>query len=140
LGSVEPDDQRRHSQGYHYDDLESLKAHVLAFVTAYNFAKHLKARWRTPYQVICDAWTKDPSIFKINPHHLMPGFDVGEIRIDIDGKAKEVIHRFPIALRTNLHERFEDAARLWEVDMSWVADPGAPPLALEALPRPYDGN
>jgi transposase-like protein len=59
---------------YHYDDLESLKAHVLAFVTAYNFAKHLKAlRWRTPYQVICEAWTKDPSIFKINPHQLIPG-------------------------------------------------------------------
>jgi hypothetical protein len=59
---------------YHYDDLESLKAHVLAFVTAYNFAKHLKAlRWRTPYQVICEAWTKDPSIFKIDPHHLIPG-------------------------------------------------------------------
>lgn len=59
---------------YHYDDLQSLKAHVLAFVTAYNFAKHLKAvRWRTPYQAICDAWTKDPSIFKINPHQLIPG-------------------------------------------------------------------
>jgi transposase-like protein len=59
---------------YHYDDLESLKAHVLAFVSAYNFAKHLKAlRWRTPYQVICEAWTKDPSIFKIEPHHLIPG-------------------------------------------------------------------
>jgi transposase-like protein len=59
---------------YHYDDRESLKAHVLAFVTAYNFAKHLKAlRWRTPYQVICDAWTKDPSIFKIDPHHLIQG-------------------------------------------------------------------
>ena len=59
---------------FHYDDLESLKAHVLAFVTAYNFAKHLKAlRWRTPYQAICDAWTKDKSIFKINPHHLIPG-------------------------------------------------------------------
>lgn len=59
---------------FHYDDLESLKAHVLAFVTAYNFAKHLKAlRWRTPYQAICDAWTKDPSIFKINPHHLITG-------------------------------------------------------------------
>ena len=27
---------------FHYHDLESLKAHVLAFVTAYNFAKHLK--------------------------------------------------------------------------------------------------
>ena len=34
---------------FHYKDLERLKAHVLAFVTAYNFAKHLKAlRWRTP--------------------------------------------------------------------------------------------
>jgi transposase-like protein len=59
---------------YHYDDLENLKAHVMAFVTAYNFAKHLKAlKWRTPYQVICEAWTKDPSIFKVNPRHLIPG-------------------------------------------------------------------
>lgn len=61
---------------YHYGDPESLKAQVLAFVTAYNFAKHLKAlRWRTPYQAICDVWTKDPSMFKINPHHLMPGLN-----------------------------------------------------------------
>src|ERR1700722_5299897 len=59
---------------FHYDDLHSLKAHVLAFVTAYNFAKHLKAlKWRTPYQVICEAWTKVPAIFKINPRHLIPG-------------------------------------------------------------------
>ena len=41
---------------FHYQDLESLKAHILTFVTAYNFAKHLKAlRWRTPFQAICDA-------------------------------------------------------------------------------------
>ena len=54
--------------------LDALKAHVLAFVRAYNSAKHLKAlRWRTPFQAICDAWTKDRSIFKINPHHLIPG-------------------------------------------------------------------
>jgi hypothetical protein len=26
-----------------YPDLESLEAHVLAFITAYNFSKHLKA-------------------------------------------------------------------------------------------------
>ena len=49
-------------KAFHYPDLEALKAHVLAFVPAYNFAKHLKAlRWRTPFQAICDAWTKDPS-------------------------------------------------------------------------------
>src|SRR5215207_9411209 len=61
-------------KAFHYPGLEALKAHVLAFVRAYNFAKHLKAlRWRTPFQAICDAWTKDRSIFKIDPHHLIPG-------------------------------------------------------------------
>ncbi|GAA0605841.1 IS481 family transposase [Craurococcus roseus] len=58
----------------HYPDLEALRAHILAFVTAYNFAKHLEAlRWRTPFQAVCDAWAKDPSIFSINPRHLIPG-------------------------------------------------------------------
>jgi transposase InsO family protein len=61
-------------KAFHYPDLEALKAHVLAFVTAYNFAKHLKAlRWRTPFQAVCDAWNVDPSAFKINPRHLIPG-------------------------------------------------------------------
>jgi transposase InsO family protein len=61
-------------KAFHYQDLDALAAHVLAFVRAYNFAKHLKAlRWRTPIQAILDAWAKDPSIFKINPHHLIPG-------------------------------------------------------------------
>jgi Integrase core domain len=59
---------------YHYPGLEALKAHVVAFVTAYNFAKHLKALgWKTPFQSICDAWQKEPSMFKLNPHHLIPG-------------------------------------------------------------------
>lgn len=52
----------------HYGDLESLKATSSPSVNAYNFAKHLKAlRWQTPYQA-CEAWTKDPSIFNIDPH------------------------------------------------------------------------
>ena len=61
-------------KAFHYPGLEALKAHVLAFVRAYPFAKHLKAlRWGTPFQAICGASTEDPSIFKINPHHLIPG-------------------------------------------------------------------
>ena len=61
-------------KAFHYPGLEALKAHVLAFVRAHNFAKHLKAlRWRTPFQAICDAWAKDPSPFTVNPHHLIPG-------------------------------------------------------------------
>ena len=59
---------------FHYPDLEALRAHVLAFVAAYNFAKNLKAlRWRTPFQAIGAAWQADTSIFKIDPHHLIPG-------------------------------------------------------------------
>ena len=59
---------------FQYETAQALCAHVLAFVTAYNFAKHLKAlQWRTPFQSIQDAWTKDPAIFKINPHHFIPG-------------------------------------------------------------------
>ena len=61
-------------KAFHYPNLDALKAHVLTFITAYNFAKHLKAlHWRTPFQAICDAWTKDPAPFRINPHHLIPG-------------------------------------------------------------------
>jgi transposase InsO family protein len=61
-------------KAFHYPDLGALRAHVVAFVTAYNFAKHLKAlRWRTPFQASCDAWVADPSAFKIDPRHLIPG-------------------------------------------------------------------
>ncbi|MCW7541174.1 IS481 family transposase [Aquabacterium sp. A7-Y] len=57
-------------KAFHYPSFDALKAHVQAFVTAYNFAKHLKAlRWRTPFRTVCDAWRKDPLPFKINPHH-----------------------------------------------------------------------
>jgi hypothetical protein len=61
-------------KAFHYDFLASLNAHVVAFVAAYNFAKHLKAlRWRTPFEAICDAWTKDPWPFNINLHDLIAG-------------------------------------------------------------------
>jgi len=50
---------------FHYSDIESLKAHVLAFVSAYNFAKHLKAlQWRTPFKTICDAWKRTQTRLK----------------------------------------------------------------------------
>lgn len=59
---------------FHYPNLDALKAHVLAFVTAYNFAKHLKAlRWRTPFQTIVDAYRKNAALFLFNPCHLFSG-------------------------------------------------------------------
>src|SRR3954454_14884039 len=61
-------------KAFHYPDLEALQAHVLAFVTACKFTKHLKAlRWRTPFQAVRDAWQANPSIFTIDPHHRIRG-------------------------------------------------------------------
>ena len=61
-------------KAFHHPDLKALKAHVLSFVAAYDFAKHLKRlRWRTPFQAVCDAWTRDPAPFRIDPRHLIPG-------------------------------------------------------------------
>jgi hypothetical protein len=60
-------------EALHYRSIEALKAHVLAFVTAYNFARHLKTlRWCTLFKVICEVWTQHPDRFTINPHHLIP--------------------------------------------------------------------
>jgi hypothetical protein len=53
---------------------QALCAHVLAFVAAYNFAKHLKAlRWRTPFHATRGAWKTDAASSKINPHRLTMG-------------------------------------------------------------------
>ena len=61
-------------KAFHYPDLDSLKAHVLANARAFNFAKHFKAlRWKTPYQTIVEAWQKNLAIFKVDPRHLIPG-------------------------------------------------------------------
>ena len=61
---------------YHYDDLENLKAHVMAFVTAYNFAKHLKAlNGLTAYEFVCNRWTTEPERFRLNPLQQMPGLN-----------------------------------------------------------------
>lgn len=68
-------------KAFHYPDLESLKAHVLAFVSAYNFAKPLKAlRWRTPFEAVSHAWTVTPEIFKLNPRHDSPGPNISHVR------------------------------------------------------------
>ena len=59
---------------FHFEDLESLKAHVLALVATYDFAKRLKAlHWKTPFQTVCQASTVDPSRFRINWRYLVPG-------------------------------------------------------------------
>ena len=59
---------------FYYSSLDALKAHVLAFVSAYSFAKHLKAiKRQTLFQHICDARQRNPSAFRVSPRHLTLG-------------------------------------------------------------------
>ena len=52
-GQNDPEIKEATIKTFHYPDLESLKAHVLAFVCASNFAKHLKAlRRKTPTRAL----------------------------------------------------------------------------------------
>lgn len=59
-----------------YDTHEQLRSHLADFVTAYNFARRLKAlKGLSPYEHICKAWTKEPQRFNLNPLHQMPGLN-----------------------------------------------------------------
>jgi transposase InsO family protein len=59
---------------YHYDSHDQLRAHLQLFLDAYNHARRLKTlRGLTPYEFVCQAWTKDPDRFRLNPSHHIPG-------------------------------------------------------------------
>jgi hypothetical protein len=59
---------------YHYDRHQQLEAHLADFITAYNFARRLKTlKGLTPYEFICQRWTKEPERFMLNPIQQMPG-------------------------------------------------------------------
>ena len=59
---------------YYYQTHEQLRIHLADFVSAYNFACQLKGL--TPYEHICQAWTKQPDRFALNPIHQMPGLNI----------------------------------------------------------------
>ena len=61
---------------YYYETHDQLRSHLADFVTAYNFARRLKTlNGLTPYEHICQAWTKQPDRFTLDPTHQMPGLN-----------------------------------------------------------------
>ena len=59
---------------YHYASHDEIRQHLPLFVDAYNYGRRLKTlRGFTPYEVICQAWTKQPQRFRLNPSHHMLG-------------------------------------------------------------------
>ena len=61
---------------YHYASHDDLRGHVQLFLDAYNHARRLKAlRGLTPYEFTCQAWTKEPERFRIDPSHHTLGLN-----------------------------------------------------------------
>ena len=61
---------------YHYETHGQLRSHLADFVTAYNFGRRLKTlKGLTPYEYICQTWTKEPDRFILDPIHQMPGLN-----------------------------------------------------------------
>ena len=59
---------------YHYESHAELREHLKAFLLAYNYAKRLKTlRGLTPYEFICQEWTRAPDLFLRDPVHYTLG-------------------------------------------------------------------
>ncbi len=62
---------------YYYSTHDQLREHLTAFVNAYNFAKRLKTlKGLTPYEFICQRWTKEPKRFRFDPIQNFPGLNI----------------------------------------------------------------
>lgn len=59
---------------YYYGSHDQLRAHLAAFIDAYNFGKRLKTlKGLIPFEHIAKCWTEEPKRFKLNPIHHFPG-------------------------------------------------------------------
>jgi hypothetical protein len=66
----------------HDETHNHLKAHLHAFLMAYNFAKRLKTlKGLTPYAYICQCWQQAPERFTINPHHHTLGLNTPRVGV-----------------------------------------------------------
>src|SRR4051794_23966529 len=65
---------------YHYESHDELRQHLQLFVDAYNYGRRLKTlRGLTPYEFICQAWTREPERFRFDPSHHRPGPNTREV-------------------------------------------------------------
>jgi hypothetical protein len=61
-------------RAFHYESIRELRRHVADYLTAYNYAKHLKAlRWRTPVETLESLWATHAELFRRSPDHLTLG-------------------------------------------------------------------
>ena len=64
-------------QRFYYDSHAQLRAHLAAFVDAYNFGKWLKTlNGQTPFECIVECWTIKPNRLIVNPTHYSAGLNI----------------------------------------------------------------
>jgi predicted O-methyltransferase YrrM len=62
--------------------------------------------------------------------------NIGSIRLDLRGSAMTLTHSFTSPLHTDMTSRYDEVNLYFEINLSWQADPGLPPLALLRVPTP----
>ena len=61
-------------KSFHYSSINEMRRHVRDWLTAYNFAKQLKAlKFKTPYEAIHELWKSKPEVFIVKPNHHILG-------------------------------------------------------------------
>ena len=67
-----PDPKRFHCESH-----DPIRTQLANFMTAYNFARWLKALGGlTPYEYIAKIWTSEPNCFIVNAIHQMPRLNI----------------------------------------------------------------
>jgi len=63
-------------QRYRHDSHRHFEAHLVVFVSAYNFGRRLKTlKDLTYYKFICKTWIKELERFSFNPLQQTPGLN-----------------------------------------------------------------
>lgn len=74
--------------------------------------------------------------FSVGSHDIAEGKTRGSVRIDLHGEPSSLVHRFEQPSRP---EVVEPDRYTFEIDISWQADAGTPPLSLTDVPQPLAG-
>jgi transposase InsO family protein len=62
------------TRAFHFEQINELRRHIADYLTAYNFAKQLKAlRWKTPYETLQALYQSRAELFRTSPDHFTPG-------------------------------------------------------------------
>jgi transposase InsO family protein len=124
---------------YHYASHDELRQHLPLFVEAYNYGRRLKTlRGLTPYEAICKAWIDEPARFTQNPHHQIPGPNIGRVGHEVvrdDHLMRGVDRDLTVVALHEAVARGQDAAvRVGEVALRPVRRPTILTAQRPALP------